>query len=249
VEAAAVKTFDQADADALNAHYASMPTQDMLAAVLASDIGRDFVVVSSFGAESAVLLDLVAHVRPETPVVFIDTGRLFPETLAYRDQLVELLGLEQVRTARPRKSEVTLQDPHLTLWSTDSDACCKLRKVDALDRALDGVSAWITGRKAHQSLTRASLPLFEIDNGRLKFNPLAQWSADMVDSYAEERDLPRHPLVPFGYLSIGCMPCTSPVAPGEDPRAGRWRGMEKTECGIHQPTAEDLTPDAAAFRI
>lgn len=241
--------FTQEEADALNARHTGRPTLEVLAEVLGSDIGREFVAVSSFGAESAVLLDLIARVRTDVPVVFIDTGKLFDETQAYRETLTEQLGLEQVRTVRPRKAEVAAKDPDGHLWSTDTDACCALRKVDVLARALEGVSAWMTGRKAFQALTRARLPLFEVEDGRLKFNPLASWTADDVDAYAEERLLPLHPLVPFGYLSIGCMPCTSPVAPGEDPRAGRWRGIGKTECGIHRPTAEDLTPDAAALRI
>lgn len=242
--------YNKADAERLNAAHTGTSTLATLQSVLNGPIGRDFTVVSSFGAESAVLLDMIARVRPETPVTFIDTGKLFPETLAYRDMLVEQLGLEHVRTVHPRKADVLALDGDGKLSQRDTDACCQLRKVDVLARALDGVTAWITGRKAFQSLTRARLPLFEIDeDGRLKYNPLASWTADMIDSYAEERLLPRHPLVPFGYLSIGCMPCTSPVAPGEDPRAGRWRGLDKTECGIHRPTPEDLTPDSAALRI
>ncbi|MCR9123694.1 MAG: phosphoadenylyl-sulfate reductase [Phyllobacteriaceae bacterium] len=190
--------------------------------------------VSSFGAESAVLLHLIARVEPAAPVLFIDTGMLFAETLAYRDELASRLGLTDVRSIRPEREAVRRTDIWGRLHMTDPDACCDLRKTQVLDAALDGFDGWITGRKRHQALTRSDIePVEQASNGKTKLNPLALWSPDDLTSYAEAFDLPPHPLVRHGYPSIGCAVCTSPIQPGEDARAGRWRGHDKTECGIH----------------
>jgi phosphoadenosine phosphosulfate reductase len=191
-------------------------------------------LVSSFGAESAVLLHMVAQIDPATPVIFLDTGKLFPETLAYRDQLVGRLGLRDVRTARPETGRILRVDPTGTLWQSDPDLCCWNRKVEPLDEALSGFDAWITGRKRFQAETRRALPLIENGpDGRTKINPLAGWSAVDIAHYFAAHDLPRHPLEAEGYRSIGCMTCTRPVQEGEDARAGRWAGQGKIECGIH----------------
>ncbi|WP_131194222.1 phosphoadenylyl-sulfate reductase [Lichenihabitans psoromatis] len=190
-------------------------------------------LVSSFGADSAVLLHMVSTIDTATPVIFVDTGHLFPETLAYRDELVALLGLTNVQAFSPTPEDLAAFDPETFLWSTNPDQCCEVRKVMPLGRAVDGFDAWITGRKRFQSDTRAALPLFEAEGTRTKINPLASWSATRILSYLDAHDLPRHRLVAKNYLSIGCIPCTSPVKPGEDARAGRWRGKSKTECGIH----------------
>jgi phosphoadenosine phosphosulfate reductase len=194
-------------------------------------------VVSSFGAESAVLLHLVATVDAATPVLFIDTGKLFGETLRYAEKLRGLLGLEDFRLLKPDAVEVTEADPAGDLWRQDPDGCCGVRKVRPLARALEGFDTWITGRKRFQSTARAELSKTEIVDGRLKVNPLAQWSREDLDGYFAAYDLPRHPLEADGFLSIGCFTCTDRVAPGEDPRSGRWRGSGKTECGIHLPAA------------
>lgn len=190
-------------------------------------------LVTSFGAESAVLLHLVASVDPTIPVVFVDTLRLFPETLAYRDDLVSRLGLTDVRSVSPSREEEAERDALGALFAIDPDACCDFRKVRPLARALEPFDCWISGRKRFQASTRASLQAFEADGARIKLNPLATWSAGALLAYIREHDLPPHPLVDRGYPSIGCTPCTTPVAEGEDPRAGRWRGQGKTECGIH----------------
>jgi phosphoadenosine phosphosulfate reductase len=194
-------------------------------------------LVSSFGAESAVLLDMVATIDPKTPVIFLETGKLFGETLDYRDELIGLLGLEDVRMIRPAALNLERYDPDGTLWQREPDLCCDIRKTEPLTSALDGFAAWITGRKRFQGGSRVTLPAIEgeADTGRLKLNPLARWSAEDVERYRELRNLPAHPLVAEGYRSIGCEPCTRKVAPGEDPRAGRWWGLDKTECGIHRP--------------
>jgi phosphoadenosine phosphosulfate reductase len=190
-------------------------------------------LVSSFGADSAVLLHMVASIDKATPVVFVDTGHLFPETMAYRDELANHLGLTNVQAVTPSAEDLAAFDPEQFLWSSDPDLCCEVRKVRPLGRAIEGFDAWITGRKRFQSATRAALPLFETEGERIKINPLAGWDATRLLRYLDEHELPRHKLVAKGYPSIGCIPCTSPVRPGEDARAGRWRGKNKTECGIH----------------
>ena len=231
--------FTQAEADALNARFAGVDTATMLRELLTGELAGRVALVSSFGAESAVLAHLVAGIDPATPLIFVDTLKMFPETLAYRDQLVERLGLNDVRVFRPDPVLIAAKDDKGLRWSYDPDGCCDLRKVEPLRRALGPFDAWISGRKGFQAKTRAALPRFEIDEGRLKLNPLADWSKADLDAYFAEHDLPRHPLEAEGYLSIGCAPCTSKVRPGEDPRAGRWRGWDKVECGIHTPTDDD----------
>jgi phosphoadenosine phosphosulfate reductase len=196
-----------------------------------------FAVVSSFGADSAMLLALVAEIDRATPVLFLDTRMHFPQTLAHRDALVRQLGLTDVRDIRPDPVELAHSDPDGELHRWIPDDCCAVRKVAPLARALAGFDAWATGRRRQQSRTRAALPFVETLDGQQKFNPLADWSAERVADELARRGLPRHPLVAAGYASIGCAPCTRPVRPGEDARAGRWAGRPKTECGIHVPAA------------
>jgi len=206
-------------------------------ALLADVIGREFAgrvaLVSSFGAESAVLLHLVAQIDPATPVIFIDTGRLFAQTHGYRQELVARLGLSDIRTAKPDAALLARQDADRTLWRRDPDRCCAIRQVAPLRQALDGFDAWITGRKRFHGGDRSGLPLVEADDRRVKLNPLADWSQGDIDAYAQRHALPLHPLAAAGYPSIGCEPCTEPIRPGEGRRDGRWRGADKTECGIH----------------
>lgn len=213
--------------------YDGLDTLALLEAVLKRDFKDEIALVSSFGAESAVLLDLVAQVDPATPVIFLDTRKLFGETLRYRDQLQARLGLTNIVNVLPDPAEVAAEDKNGLLWTRNVDACCALRKVRPLARAMDGYGAWITGRKRFQSATRAAIPLVEKSGHKFKINPLADWTPEMIEDYRIARDLPPHPLVADGYLSIGCMPCTRPVRAGEDARAGRWAGLDKTECGIH----------------
>ena len=227
--------FTQADADALNARFAGVDTLTMLKALFANGTLGNTAVVSSFGTESAVLLHLVARANPATPVVFVDTLRMFPETLAYRDTLMAAFGLSDSRTITPDPVVLAAKDAQQLRWSYDPDGCCEIRKVEPLRRAKAGLDSWISGRKAFQSQTRQNIARFEIEDGCLKVNPLGDWVKADLDAYFAEYDLPRHPLEADGYASIGCQPCTSKVQPGEDPRAGRWRGWDKTECGIHVP--------------
>ena len=218
---------------ALNARFAGRPTAEMLAELLTGELKGRIAVVSSFGAESAVLLDLVAAVDCSVPLIFINTQKMFGETLAYRDGLAESLGFTDLRVYRPDPYEIARRDDKSLRWAYDPDGCCAIRKVAPLQTALAPFDAQISGRKAFQSSTRSALPRFEIEDGRLKMNPLADWDKARIESYFAEHNLLRHPLEAQGYPSIGCAPCTSRVKPGEDPRAGRWRGWDKTECGIH----------------
>lgn len=228
--------FTQADADALNARFAGVDTLTMLRTLFAEGTLGKVATVSSFGTESAVLLHLVAQADRSVPVIFVDTLKMFPETLAYRDTLVEAFGIENSLTVTPLPEAVAQKDETGLRWSYDPDGCCEIRKVEPMNRAKDGLDTWISGRKAFQSVTRQNIARFEIDNGKLKLNPLGDWTKTDLDAYFEEHDLPRHPLEAQGYLSVGCEPCTSKVLPGEDPRAGRWRGWDKVECGIHTPS-------------
>ncbi|MCJ7872385.1 phosphoadenylyl-sulfate reductase [Phaeobacter sp. J2-8] len=221
--------------DALNAEYRHHGATSVLEAALTrSEFGR-IAMVSSFGAELVALLHLIAVVDRNTPVLFIDTQMLFAETLVYQAEVAERLGLRNVQIIRADQAEIAKRDPYGALHLSDTDACCDLRKTEVLEGALSGYDGWITGRKRFQSGTRAKMEFFEIEDGtgRIKVNPLAHWAPGDVAAYMDENRLPRHPLVAQGYPSIGCAPCTSKVAPGEDPRAGRWRGADKEECGIH----------------
>ncbi|HWA89186.1 MAG TPA: phosphoadenylyl-sulfate reductase [Rhizomicrobium sp.] len=197
-------------------------------------------VVSSFGSESAVLLHLTASIDPNAPVLFINTGKLFGETLRYRDRLQDELGLGDIRTLGPHPADRARLDPDGTLWARDTDACCGLRKVTPIRRALEGFAAQITGRKRFQTHARAEMRRIEFHDGRFRFNPLADWSQADLEAYIAAHNLPRHPLVEDGYPSIGCMPCTRRVHTGEGYRDGRWSGLDKDECGIHGVDGEGI---------
>ena len=227
------QTLD-ARAARLNERYKHHAATEVLRRALNDpDLGR-VTMVSSFGSESVVLLHMVSVVAPGTPVLFIDTQMLFQETLDYQVEVAEKLKLTDVRVVRATEREVALNDPDGTLHQFNTDACCDLRKTIPLERELSQFDAWITGRKRFQGGQRTELQFFESEApSRLRINPLAHWRSQDVQDYLAENNLPRHPLVAKGYASIGCAPCTSKVAPGEDPRAGRWRGSQKTECGIH----------------
>lgn len=221
-----------ARADTLLARHGGLDGRDLIAAAAAEFPGR-LALVSSFGAEAAVLLHLVAQVDRAIPVLFLETGKHFGETLAYRRALAEHLGLRDVRDVRPDPADLARHDPEGDLARRDPDACCAIRKTWPLAEALDGFDAWITGRKRYQADTRDALPAIEAAEGRIKVNPLAAWSAAMIDEHYVLNGLPRHPLYYQNYLSIGCAPCTRAVLPGEDVRAGRWSDTDKTECGMH----------------
>lgn len=227
----AVKAALEQQVAELNARYRHHSATAVMQGAL-KDAGH-IALVSSFGAESVVLLHMAAIIDPLTPVLFVDTELLFTETLVYQQEVSERLGLRNVQVVKA--ADIAEKDPYGALRFSDADACCALRKTLPLQKALTGFDGWITGRKRFQSGTRAALEFFEVeeDTGRIKVNPLAHWAPEDVRAYMDENRLPRHPLVAKGYPSIGCAPCTSAVAEGEDPRAGRWRNQTKEECGIH----------------
>lgn len=223
----------------LNARFAGAHPSAILHAAVTELFPGNIALVSSFGAESALLLQMLAEIDPTTPILFLDTGKHFMETLMYRDILAGRFEFTDLRSLEPDPGAIAEQDPNGTLWSTNPDLCCQLRKIDPLTRALAPFGAWITGRKRYQSGTRAALPHVELLDGRIKVNPLAHWSAADIEAGFRQYKLPQHPLVYDGFKSIGCQPCTIRVADNEDARAGRWSGSDKTECGIHR------APDAS----
>jgi phosphoadenosine phosphosulfate reductase len=234
-----IKLFgDAVAASRLETRFAQIPAQGLLRLAIKDLYPGRIALVSSFGADSVVLLHMVAAIDPATPVVFVDTGQHFEETLAYRDRLVERFGLTNIVEAGPDAATLAAEDPEKFLFASDPDRCCEIRKVTPLSVALDGYDAWITGRKGFQTEDRGRLPLFEAEGARVKVNPLVGWSASELLGYIKQHDLPPHPLVAKGFPSIGCLPCTSRVMPGEDPRSGRWRGKAKQECGIHGVTLD-----------
>ncbi len=212
--------------------FAGLEGRELIRAVVAASPGR-VALVSSFGAESAVLLHMVSEVAPDLPVIFLDTGKLFPETLAYRDRLVEELQLTEVRTIQPDAEDLASIDAEGLLNETNKDGCCHIRKTLPLERALTSFDVLISGRKRFHGALRTNLEYVSFDGGRLKVEPLAGFTALDLQTYMVRHHLPSHPLKLAGYRSIGCVPCTAPGGTDENPRAGRWAGEDKTECGIH----------------
>lgn len=233
------------DTAVLVERFGGLEGKELLEALLGSEWRDEIALVSSFGAEAAVLLHLVSVIDPTVPVIFLNTGKLFGETLRYRDRLQGRLGLTDVRAIGPHPDDENSLDPDGTLWQSDTDGCCHFRKVLPVQRALKDFSVQITGRKRFQTDARGDLPTIEMDPlrgpGFLKINPLVNWTLDDLTSYIETHKIPKHPLVKEGFMSIGCMPCTERVKPGGEYRDGRWAGQDKDECGIHSP--ENLDGD------
>ncbi len=230
---AAPEGISREELSQVKARYGHLTGPELIAAIAFQVVPGRFAIISSFGSESAALLHMAAKVDRSLPVIFLDTGKLFPETEAYRTDLCAHLGLTGVRIIQVESRDIARHDPHGDLWQRDPNACCAIRKVWPLDKALDGFAAWATGRKRYQSGGRSSLPSLELTQGRLKVNPLIEFTPEDIDAYYARHRLPRHPLFESGFLSIGCAPCTRAVQPGEEARAGRWAGTAKTECGIH----------------
>lgn len=215
---------------------AELSAVEFLTTILRDEFKDEICVVSSFGAESAVLLHMVAQIDPTTPVIFLNTGKLFGETLRYRDRLQTLLGLTDVRSIGPHPIDLAEKDSNEDLWQKNNDLCCHIRKFLPQQRALKGYKALLTGRKRFQTTQRSSMQRIEIDDeaaARFRVNPIADFTLDDLQAYLETHKLPKHPLVKDGYLSIGCMPCTDKVIEGNDYRSGRWSEQEKEECGMH----------------
>ena len=218
-------------AASLNRQYQGVGSEEFLRAIVQDEFPGRVAIVSSFGTESALLLALAARVSRDIPIIFLDTGHHFPETLAYRDVVQRRLGLTDVRTIRAWDAD---RDPDATLWQFDTDACCSLRKVEPLQAAISEFDALISGRKSSHGALRRFMPRIEAVDGLIKLDPIADWSPEQVEEAFEALDLPRHPLIAHGYRSVGCLPCTAPADDAQNPRAGRWVGQAKTECGIHR---------------
>ncbi len=212
--------------------YAGLEGRDLIKSVLRNHVGKT-ALVSSFGAESAVLLHMVSEIDPHLPVIFLDTGKLFQETLDYRDKLIAELGLTNVRSIQPAKEDLEAFDSDGYLHLLDTDTCCNIRKAIPLEKALTEFDVVISGRKRFHGADRADLDFISIADSRLKVEPLAGFTALDIHAYMVSHHLPSHPLKLEGYRSIGCEPCTKRGGTDEDPRAGRWSGTDKTECGIH----------------
>jgi phosphoadenosine phosphosulfate reductase len=227
----------------LSHRYRDADTSELLRGIIEEDFPGRVSVLSSFGAESALLLAIVAEIDPTIPVIFLDTGKIFPETHEYISQIESRLGLSNLRRIAPTAAALNARDPEGELWRFDPDACCALRKVEPMFDALEGIDALISGRKRYHGALRNFIPRIEAGDGVIKIDPIADWSRERVVAEFNLRALPRHPLEARGYPSIGCMPCTRPVGVGDDLRAGRWAGQAKTECGIH---ARRATATAAA---
>ncbi len=224
-------------ADQLSAAWSDLSALQVLEAAFEHFGGDNLALVSSFGAESAVLLSLAARINPDQKIIFLETGFHFDETTRYARQLIERLGLTGVAPMSVDPITRKRLDPNQRLHQNDPDRCCHIRKVEVLDRALQGLSGWISGQKRYQNETRAGVELVEFDAERdcFKVNPLAHWTGRRIEAYFQRHNLPRHPLIASGYGSVGCWPCTTPLRAGETSREGRWRGQGKTECGLHRP--------------
>ncbi|MDX1400311.1 MAG: phosphoadenylyl-sulfate reductase [Kiloniellales bacterium] len=220
-------------ADKLNASYSHFEATELIFQASQRIFPGRTALTTSFGTESVVLLALVARIDPHLPVFFINTGKHFPETLAYRDEIVSHLGLTAVREIKPYDHQIAAADPDGTLFSRDPDYCCHLRKVIPFEDALEGFDCWIAGRKRVHGGVRADLRIFEAQGERIQVSPLAHWSVDDIERTFRDLNLPRHPLYREGYRSIGCANCTARTPFGGDPRGGRWHGHDKIECGLH----------------
>lgn len=223
----------KAEAQAYEDRYGHLDPRKVIERAATDLFVGDIAAVSSFGADSAVLLHMVAEVDRSLPIVFLDTGKHFEETIRYRDDILSDLGLTDLRIVSPEEAALSRDDPDGMLHARDTEACCAVRKVEPMARGVEPFAAWFTGRKRFQAATRSALPVFETVGPRFRINPLARWDGEALSGYLERHGLRANPLVAYGYLSIGCFPCTQPVQPGEDPRSGRWAGQAKTECGIH----------------
>ncbi len=226
---------DLKDLESLNESLEKKTPQEIIAWAV-KQFGKDLAMTSSFGPESGALLHMVSKIDPSMAILFLETGYHFPETLEYKKQLADLLGLTQVRDLRadPAKREKLIADHAGVPYEKNPDLCCHINKVEPLDQALTGYKAWISGIRRKQTDFRKSIRIVEAYEGGLyKISPLANFTSRDIWWYLKEHKIPQHPLYEKGYLSIGCWPCTRPIQDGDDERSGRWAGKAKTECGIH----------------
>jgi len=221
--------------EAVSGRFEQAPPEAVLRWAV-EEFGPDVALATGFGAEGCVLVSMLSSISPGTRVFYLDTDLLFPETYALRDQLERRYGVRFERRASKLSLSEQAAEHGEQLWARRPDLCCHLRKVEPLKEMLGGLRAWVTAIRRDQSPARARVRVVERDEkfGLIKINPLAGWSSRDVWNYVAKYDVPYNPLHDHGYASIGCAPCTTPVQIGEDPRAGRWRGTQKTECGLHQ---------------
>ena len=216
--------------------YSEIDGEELIRVFLEHEMPGQFALVSSFGIEAAVLLHMVSRIDKNLPVIFIETQKLFDETVSYRDELADHLGLTDIRNITPSELDLRQEDKNGDLHKINPNQCCYIRKVLPLEKALEGFDGWISGRKRFHGGSRSNLPTIEMSDGRVKINPLAFWPVARIQDYFNKYDLPRHPMQEKGYLSVGCQPCTSKPVSQEDVRSGRWVGQDKQECGIHLGT-------------
>jgi phosphoadenosine phosphosulfate reductase len=228
----------QLDIEELSQHFETASPSEILGWAWET-FGPDVAAISSFQTQSVPLLHLISQVTPQLPILFLDTGFHFTETLMYRDRLTQDLGLK-VQVLTPEMGHDGFKRQHSDLFRRNPDLCCYINKVEPLRRAMQGLKAWISGIRRDQTPQRRHTPIIAKQaNGLYKICPLATWTRRDVWQYLHDHNLPEHPLLAQGYLSIGCAPCTQPVDAGQDERAGRWNGQDKTECGLHI----DLNPE------
>lgn len=217
---------------ALNARLETSTPQEVLEWAF-TVFGAGVVATSSLQTQSVALLHMISETAPEIPIIFLDTGFHFPETLAFRDELANMLKLN-IRNVRAEMGHARFKQVHGELYRRDPDLCCYINKVAPLEKALENSEAWISGIRRDQTQARSDTRILSLEaNGKYKVCPLALWTEHDVWRYMHEHNLPDHPLFAQGYPSIGCAPCTRAVKMGENARAGRWEESAKTECGLH----------------
>jgi phosphoadenosine phosphosulfate reductase len=230
----------------LNAQFDGAPPQDIVRWALSEPILKRVAIASAFQVEGTCLIHMAVEVRPDVPILFLETGFHFAETLAFKERLTEQLGLNVVELTGEYTVERQAEEYGPRLYERDPKLCCELNKVQPFARGLRDYDAWLTSMRRDSAWTRKHTPIVsqtELEPGRslVKVNPVANWGRRDAWAYLKEHDLPHSPLYDLGYGSIGCAPCTRMVFPGEDERAGRWSGLLKTECGIHvrETSAQD----------
>lgn len=226
------------DFEKLNQEFETKKPEEIIAWAV-HEFSPRLAMSSSFGPESGVLLHMVSRIDPSIPVLFLETGYHFPETLQYKEELVRLLKLKNVidlKADPKRKAQVVAQYEGVP-YEKNPDLCCQINKVEPMDLAIKDYDAWMSGIRRNQTDFRKSIRIFEEykrgNNELYKISPLASLTSREMWWYLKEHNIPKHPLYDKGYLSVGCWPCTKPVQPGDDERSGRWAGKAKTECGIH----------------
>ncbi len=225
----------QLELEKLNEAFEKQKPQEIIAWAI-KEFAGSFAMTSSFGPESGVLLHMVSLLDPNLPVLFLETGYHFKETLEYRDQLAKMFGLKNIIDLRADQTKkAALIEKHAGVpYEKDPDACCYINKVEPLDNELKKYDAWMSGIRRHQTDVRKSIRIVEAyEGGQYKVSPLANYTSRDSWWYLKEHSIPQHPLYEKGYLSIGCWPCTRPIQAGDDERSGRWAGKTKKECGIH----------------